>query len=91
MIPQLIGTRISEAVAIFIIIAFGDSVACMHVLSDPSLYVSAYWGVCLSWGLAITFAIYVSQWRGTSGGATTRLRQGGPARKRAMLFDGPIA
>jgi glycerol uptake facilitator protein len=57
---QLLGELISEAVAIFIIIAFGDSVACMYVLYDPSPYVNAYWGVCISWGLAVTIAIYVT-------------------------------
>lgn len=57
---QLIGELISEAIAIFIIIAFGDSVACMYVLYDPSPYVNAYWGVCISWGLAVTIAIYVT-------------------------------
>jgi glycerol uptake facilitator protein len=57
---QLLGELISEAVAIFIIIAFGDSVACMYVLYDPSPYVNAYWGVCISWGLGVTIAIYVT-------------------------------
>jgi glycerol uptake facilitator protein len=57
---QLLGELISEALAIFIIIAFGDSVACMYVLYDPSPYVNAYWGVCISWGLAVTIAIYVT-------------------------------
>jgi glycerol uptake facilitator len=60
MSRQLIGELISEAVAVFIIIAFGDSVACMYVLYDPSPYVNAYWGVCISWGLAVTLAIYVT-------------------------------
>lgn len=57
---QMLGELISEAVAIFIIIAFGDSVACMYVLYDPSPYLNAYWGVCISWGLAVTIAIYVT-------------------------------
>jgi glycerol uptake facilitator protein len=57
---QYIGELIAEAVAVFIIIAFGDSVACMYVLYDPSPYVNAYWGVCMSWGLAVTLAIYVT-------------------------------
>lgn len=57
---QFAGELISEAVAVFIIIAFGDSVACMYVLYDPSPYVNAYWGVCMSWGLAVTLAIYVT-------------------------------
>lgn len=57
---ELLGELISEAVAIFIIIALGDSVACMYVLYDPSPYVNAYWGVCMAWGLAVTLAIYVT-------------------------------
>lgn len=57
---QLLGELIAEAVAVFIIIAFGDSVACMYTLYDPSPYVNAYWGVCMSWGLAVTLAIYVT-------------------------------
>jgi glycerol uptake facilitator protein len=57
---QLLGELISEAIAVLIIIAFGDSVACMYVLYDPSPYVNAYWGVCMSWGLAVTLAIYVT-------------------------------
>lgn len=57
---QFIGELISEAVAVFIIIAFGDSVACMFTLYDPSPYQNAYWGVCISWGLAVTLAIYIT-------------------------------
>jgi glycerol uptake facilitator protein len=57
---QLLGELISEALAIFIIIAIGDSVACMYVLYDPSPYQNAYWGVCISWGLGVTIAIYVT-------------------------------
>jgi glycerol uptake facilitator protein len=57
---QLLGELISEAVAVFIIIALGDSVACMYVLYDPSPYLNSYWGVCMAWGLAVTLAIYVT-------------------------------
>jgi glycerol uptake facilitator protein len=57
---QRIGELISEALAMFIIIAFGDSVACMYVLYDPSPYQNAYWGVCIAWGLAVTIAIYAT-------------------------------
>ncbi len=57
---QLLGELIAESIAVFIIIAFGDSVACMYTLYDPSPYVNAYWGVCMSWGLAVTLAIYVT-------------------------------
>lgn len=57
---ESIGELISEAVAVFIIIAFGDSVAAMYSLYDPSPYVNAYWGVCVVWGLAVTIAIYVT-------------------------------
>ncbi len=60
MNKQLLGELISEAVAIFIIIAFGDSVACMYVLYDPSPYLNSYWGVCMAWGLSVTLAIYVT-------------------------------
>jgi glycerol uptake facilitator protein len=49
---------ISEAMAMFIIIAFGDSVAAMYTLYNPSPYQQAYWGVCIAWGLAVTLAIY---------------------------------
>src|ERR1700759_2870991 len=57
---QQIGELISEALAMFIIIAFGDSVACMYVLYDPSPYLNAYWGVCIAWGLAVTISIYAT-------------------------------
>jgi glycerol uptake facilitator protein len=54
------GELISEAVAVFIIIGFGDSAAAMYFLYDPSPYQHAYWGVCIAWGLAVTIAIYVT-------------------------------
>jgi len=54
------GELISEAVAMFIIIAFGDSVAAMYSLYAPSPYQGAYWGVCIAWGLAVTIAIYTT-------------------------------
>ena len=57
---KLTGELISEAVAMFIIIAFGDSVAAMYILYDPSPYQNAYWGVCISWGMAVTLAIYAT-------------------------------
>ncbi len=60
MKKTLIGELIAEAVAMFIVIAFGDSVAAMYTLYDPSPYKQAYWGVCISWGLAVTIAIYVT-------------------------------
>lgn len=53
-----VGELIAEAVAMFIIIAIGDSVAAMYSLYDPSPYQTAYWGVCVTWGLAVTIAIY---------------------------------
>jgi glycerol uptake facilitator protein len=55
-----IGELVSEAVAVFIIIAFGDSVAAMYTLYSPSPYQQAYWGVCIAWGLAVTIAIYTT-------------------------------
>jgi glycerol uptake facilitator protein len=57
---QLLGEVIAAAVAVFIIVAFGDSVAAMYTLYDPSPYQSAYWGAAISWGLAVTMAIYVT-------------------------------
>lgn len=60
MSRQLFGELISEAVAIFIIVVFGDSSACMYVLYDPSPYLNSYWGMCVAWGLAVALAIYVT-------------------------------
>ena len=57
---QYIGELIAETIAVFIIIAFGDSVAAMYTLYSPSPYQSAYWGVCIAWGLAVTMAIYAT-------------------------------
>ncbi|GBQ80798.1 glycerol uptake transporter [Acetobacter malorum DSM 14337] len=56
----LIGELIAECIAVFIIIVFGDSVAAMYSLYDPSPYKMAYWGVCIVWGLGVTVAIYVT-------------------------------
>src|ERR1700744_5585459 len=60
MTKEFAGELISEAVAMFIIIAFGDSVAAMYSLYDPSPYQHAYWGVCIAWGLAVAIAIYTT-------------------------------
>src|SRR6202521_1970200 len=60
MKKQDFGEYLAEALAVFIIIAFGDSVAAMYTLYDPSPYQNAYWGVCIAWGLAVTIAIYVT-------------------------------
>ncbi|MFY9745171.1 MAG: MIP/aquaporin family protein [Acidobacteriaceae bacterium] len=60
MTKQFAGELISEAVALVIIISFGDSVAAMVSLYDPSPYQHAYWGVCITWGLAVTLAIYTT-------------------------------
>jgi glycerol uptake facilitator protein len=57
---QLFGELIAEALALVIIILVGDSTAAMYVLYDPSPYLNAYWGVCISWGLGVTIAIYVT-------------------------------
>jgi glycerol uptake facilitator protein len=51
---------LAEAIAMFIIISFGDSVAGMYTLYTPSPYQNAYWGVCIAWGLAVTMAIYAT-------------------------------
>jgi glycerol uptake facilitator protein len=51
---------LSEAIAMLIIIAFGDSVSAMYSLYDPSPYQHAYWGVCIAWGLAVAIAIYTT-------------------------------
>ena len=56
----LLGELISEAVAILIVISFGCSVAGMYILYDPSPYKTAYWGVCITWGMAVSISIYVT-------------------------------
>src|SRR5436305_13816794 len=55
-----LGELISEGLAVFIIIVIGCSAACMYTLYDPSPYQTAYWGVCITWGLAVTLAIYIT-------------------------------
>ncbi|HEX7360369.1 MAG TPA: MIP/aquaporin family protein [Bryobacteraceae bacterium] len=57
---QFWGALISEAVAVFIIIGFGDSASAMYFLYDPSPYQHAYWGVCIAWGLGVSMAIYAT-------------------------------
>ncbi|MDA3922793.1 MAG: aquaporin family protein [Salinisphaera sp.] len=54
------GELIAEAVGVFIIVVFGDSVSAMYFLFDPSPYLNAYWGVAICWGLAVTFGIYAT-------------------------------
>ncbi len=54
------GEMIAEALAVAIIITLGDSAAAMITLYDPSPYATAYWGVCIAWGLAVAIAIYVT-------------------------------
>ena len=54
---QDFGELLAEAVAVFIIIAFGDSVAAMYSLYNPSPYLNSYWGVCIAWGLAVTMGL----------------------------------
>ena len=60
MSKSYLGELISEAVAMAIVIAIGDSVAAMYSLYDPSPYQQEYWGVCITWGLAVTIAIYAT-------------------------------
>ncbi|MEG8018480.1 MIP/aquaporin family protein [Sphingomonas sp. LR55] len=55
-----LGELISEAIAIFIVMTFGLSVAAMYTLYDPSPYKTAYWGVCMTWGMAVSISIYVT-------------------------------
>jgi glycerol uptake facilitator len=57
---ELIGELISEAIALIIIITFGCSVAAMYILYEPNPYRTSYWGVCITWGLATSIAIYVT-------------------------------
>jgi glycerol uptake facilitator protein len=60
MTTTMRGELISEALATAIILTLGDSAAAMITLYDPSPYATAYWGVCIAWGLAVTIAIYVT-------------------------------
>lgn len=60
MDKQFWGELISEAVAVFIIIGFGDSASAMYFLYNPSPYQNAYWGVCIAWGLGVSMAIYAT-------------------------------
>ncbi|MFT8490002.1 MAG: MIP/aquaporin family protein [Gluconobacter oxydans] len=57
---RYLGELLSEFFAVAIIILFGDGVAAMYSLYDPSPYKSAYWGVCIVWGLGVTVAIYAT-------------------------------
>jgi glycerol uptake facilitator protein len=57
---QDFGELLAEALAVFIIISIGDSVAAMAILYTPSPYLSSYWGLCIVWGLAVTMAIYAT-------------------------------
>jgi glycerol uptake facilitator protein len=54
------GELIAEALAVTIVITLGDGAAAMLLLYDPSPYATAYWGVCIAWGLAVTLSIYVT-------------------------------
>ena len=54
------GEYLAEALAVFIIISFGDSVAAMYTVYNPNPYGGSYWGVCMAWGLAVTMAIYAT-------------------------------
>jgi len=60
MKKAFVGELIAEAVAMMIIITIGDSIAAMYSLYDPSPYQQAYWGLCITWGLAVTIAIYTT-------------------------------
>ncbi|OAG74669.1 glycerol uptake facilitator protein [Gluconobacter japonicus] len=57
---RYLGELLAEFFAVAIIILFGDGVAAMYSLYDPSPYKTAYWGVCIVWGLAVTVAIYAT-------------------------------
>src|ERR1700692_2513674 len=57
---QDFGELLAETLAVFIIIAFGHSVAAKYPLYNPSPYLNSYWGVCIAWGLAVTLAIYAT-------------------------------
>ena len=57
---RLLGELLSEGLAVFIIIVIGCSASCMYTLYDPSPYLTSYWGVCITWGLSVTIAIYVT-------------------------------
>lgn len=57
---KLCGELISEAVALFIIIAFGDLAVCMYALYDTSPYLNLYRGMCIAWGVAVMLSIYIA-------------------------------
>lgn len=60
MKKQFVGELISECIAVFIIISFGDSVAATATLYSPNPYAGSYWGICIAWGLSVTMAIYAT-------------------------------
>ncbi len=57
---SLMGELIAECVAMFLILALGDSVAATYSLYVPNPYAGDYWGVCIAWGAAVTIAIYTT-------------------------------
>ncbi|MBL8550589.1 MAG: aquaporin family protein [Hyphomonadaceae bacterium] len=60
MSKAFVGELISECIAVFIIITIGCSAAAMYFLYDPSPYKTSYFGLCITWGIAVTIAIYVT-------------------------------
>ena len=48
-LKAFVGEPLSECIAVFIIIALGDSAAATYSLHDPSPFKQAYWGVCIAW------------------------------------------
>jgi glycerol uptake facilitator protein len=56
--PLIVGECISEVIGTAILIMVGDSAAAMYFMYDPSPYKTAYWGVCIAWGLGVAIAVY---------------------------------